>query len=488
MKPNTFIKSEESIVSGSAPPAVSSSLNQYPTVTEMVQIQPLITTLLEMEFPLFEEATQTASRFLNMPICFVGLAAQSTLVLKAAVGLSQLGLMNPLARTRRLPLEDSLVNTVLQQQRSIVLSSIPEQGTHAQSCLVQEYGIQAYIGVPLLTSEGQCLGLIAAMDTNPHGLPAEAIAFIELVARWSTSEYERLQLTKVLATSKSALPSDHAKTNGNSLLDAVRLTLMSQLTQDMRNPLTTIKGMANMLSREIYGPLTPKQREYADIVCSSSQCLLEIANEVLELSSLNAQINSLKPTSVDIDMIGQHVRQMLAPLAQQNGQDIRFTVEPSSRLWTLDKDLVRQLLYHLVFGIIHLSGEGGTIRVHGSERDNTLTLNVWMTHPWLGEGLPSTVAEFYQNLSNAEQEAELLAMLLAKATDEADAQSLSSSLNPTSVESSSKSSADVLRARETLSLLLSRHLTERHGGSLALQGSIESGYRFLIVLPFLKSA
>jgi signal transduction histidine kinase len=46
---------------------------------------------------------------------------------------------------------------------------------------------------------------------------------------------------------------------------------MSQLTQDMRNPLTTITGMASMLSREIYGTLTPKQREYADIVHTSSK-------------------------------------------------------------------------------------------------------------------------------------------------------------------------------------------------------------------------
>lgn len=482
MKPSISLETGGHSLPASTPPLFSSSASQHSISTEMAKTKEVTSALLDTEFPLFEEATQTAARFLGIPICFVGITGHDVLVLKAAIGLSQLGLMNPLARTRRLALGDSLVKSVLATKRSLILPHISDRDSHAQSALVREYGIQSYLGIPLLTSDGTCLGVLAAMDIQARDFSAEAIAFMELLARWSVSEYERQQLSEVLAAprSMSQVPSSNTSSGESSLLDMVRLTLMSQLTQDMRNPLTTITGMANMLSREIYGTLTPKQREYADIVRSSSQYLLEIANEVLELSSLDARIQPLNPTSVDINMVGQQVQRMLSPFAKTKSQEIRLTVEPGSRLWTLDRDVVRQLLYHLLYSIIQASGEGGTLRVHCVERDSSLNVNIWLTHPWLGEGLPGAITLLYQRLNDANYEAELLEMLLVQATGRG--QMLDQVATPIT---ESQQHPEGLPTRETLSLLLSKELIERHDGTLTLQGSVESGYRFIIALPFL---
>ena len=270
MKPSISCESEGHFASTSATPLFPSSHSQHPNAVDTAKMSKVTNALIDTAFPLFEEATQTASRFLGIPICFVGIIGQDALILKAAVGLSRLGLMNPLARTRRLPIDDSLVKTVLERKRSLVLPHISDRDPAAQSALVQEYGIQSYLGIPLLTAEGECLGLLAATGVKPWEFTAEAIAFMELLARWSVSEYERQQLCEMLVASPEPRPMS-APANKEGLLDTVRLTLMSQLTQDMRNPLTTITGMANMLSREIYGTLTPKQREYADIVRDSSK-------------------------------------------------------------------------------------------------------------------------------------------------------------------------------------------------------------------------
>lgn len=468
-----------------APRPVSSNFSPSPSHSAQSVAPQQDTKLANVDFPLFEEATQTAARFLDIPISFVGIITSEALILRAAVGLSQLGLMNPLARTRRLPLQDSLVQAVLSTQRSLVLSEIAAEGTYAQSYLVQEYGIRSYIGIPLLTADGNCLGLLAAMDTQRRSFAPETIAFMELLARWSVSEYERHQLAIALAQPAPATTTtvSSASNSDGALLDAVRLTLMTQLTQDMRNPLTTITGMASMLSREIYGALTPKQREYADIVHTSSQYLLELANEVLELSSLDARMQPLQPTSVDVDMVGQHVERMLAPLLEQKSQELRLTVEPGSRVWTLDRDVVRYLLYHLLFSIVQLSGEGGTLQVHSAERDSSLNISIKMTHPWLGDGIPSAVAELHQKLENATQEMDLLTQLLARATGREE------SIPGRATELHDfETKVEIMQSRETLALLLSRHLIERHGGELSLQGTPEMGYRFVIVLPFLKSA
>lgn len=482
MKPSIPLESGVQSITTTATPLFPTSASQHSTSVEMSKVHSTKTALLDIEFPLFEEATQTAARFLSIPISFVGIEAQDVLVLKAAIGLSQLGLMNPLARTRRLSLDDSLVRTVLETKRSLVLPHISDRDSYAQSTLVREYGIQSYLGIPLLTAEGHCLGVLAAMHVEPREYSPEAIAFMELLARWSVSEYERQQLVETV-NRPSAMSTAAPAATANSLLDTVRLTLMSQLTQDMRNPLTTITGMANMLSREIYGTLTPKQREYADIVRDSSQYLLELANEILELSGLDARIQPLNPTSVDVDMIGQQVQRLLSGYAEQKSLEMHFTVEPGSRLWTLDREVVRQLLYHLLFCIIQLSGDAGTLRVHCTERDSSLNISIWMTHPWLGEGLPNVVAALHERLDCPEDEIELLTALLARATGRAE--------TPPSFPGPSpqfQHHPEILQSREMLSLLLSRHLIERHEGTLTLQGNAESGYRFMITLPFLKAA
>ena len=486
MKPNIFAEVEGHSRPFTLKNALVSKTTHQDSFASWMPNRPqqMAVNLLDIEFPIFEEATQTASRFLNAPICIVGIPSEETLTLKAAIGLSQLGLMNPLARTRRLPLNDKLAHYVLQTQQPLVLPKIADHEPFAQSCLVQAYGIEAYLGVPLITTDGSCLGCLSVMDTAPHDFSSDAIAFIELLARWSVSEYERYILSeKLVAPELMTKNSLEVITPGQkTILDTVRLTLMSQLTQEMRNPLTTITGMANILSREIYGSLTPKQRKYAEIVHNSSQTLLGMANDVLELSSLGTSLQPLNFASVDLEMLGQYVQRNLASIADENNQEISFTVEPSSRLWKLDKDLVRHLLQHLIYSVVKLSGEGGTIRIHASERDECLNITVWHSHPWLGEGLPTAVRELSQFLNEPDQEVELLLAILARVTGHTE----SKPIHPSQDENDTSEGLQetmVLKARETLSLLLSRQLIEHHGGTLNVQSNSGSGDRFLVVLP-----
>lgn len=413
----------------------------------------------------FEEATQTATRFLNLPIAALGLPAGHDLVFKAAVGLSHLGFMNPLARTRRLPLSDGLIQASWGRSPYLLLEDVTSQSDYQGSALVEQYGIKAFMALPLHTSDGQPLGLLMVMDTQPHPFSDQAIAFMEMIARWAVSEYERQTLLQkaAIAPAGPAAVAPHPSSS-LAMLDRVRLDLISQLTQELRPPLTSITGMAGMLSREIYGPLTPKQQEYTDIVSSSSQKLLETVDEIIELGHLNPAQTEANPIPLDIEMVGQQVVNGLANLAKQREQELLLTVEPRSRLWILDRQILKHLLYHLVFCVLHISGEGGTIRIHASQREQGLSLAVWLSNPWLGEGLPNSVVAFQPYLSTQEAASPQL-------------------ISEAMTSSPSATGGDLGRSREVLALILSRHLAESCGGSLTLQGNPEAGYRFVVMLP-----
>lgn len=473
--------------------------------------------LLETDsIPVFEEATQTAAQFLNAPVCWMSVLDRDRLWLKASIGLSKLGLMNPLAKTRRMTREDSFDTHVVDSQQVLALSDAALHPAFSQSALVQQFGIRAYLGAPLVVSGGHCLGTLAILHTEPREFTEKDIQSLELVARWCVSEFERDQAlannpgasaTPVsLSTGQStaALPSA-ADSRSNSALrthrqdDAVsggrvtgqedpsplRLKLVGQLTQQLRAPLTAVLGMAGMLSREIYGPLTDKQREYLEVIQRSGQTLLSLIQEIMDLAALDNDQNGLNLTPVDVELLAQKVLHSLTPMGNQHDLQLQCSVEPGKRVWRLDKDRLRQMLYHLVFSIIQSANDGSVVKIHISRKTAQLQFSLWVSHPWLGEGLPPNNGGESFNVLPVTTHAFSNSLEQSETGGVATVQRL---LGELSAPLNSENFHELLKATsaerpENLRLLLSRHLAEIQGGQLFIQSSAESGYRYIALLP-----
>lgn len=472
--------------------------------------------LLEAQtIPVFEEATQTAAYLLEMPICILGFLDRNRHWFKSAVGLSRLGLMNQLVQERQLPHHESFCTQVVDSNQVLAISDALNDSAYANSILVQRYGIRAYLGAPLIDSAGNCLGAIAVMDLQPRTFTSQQIKFLELMARWSMSEFERNQLLKLQAqgsrgtgenedlypnaqslSSAVCLPPLPLIPTGNPILPPipeassiiqVKLKLLEHLTQELRTPLTSVLGMANVVSREIYGPLTNKQKEYLEIIQDSGRYLLSLVNEVSQLGVLDEGIQALNLTPVDIEMLCQQVLNSLAEVAKRREQQIRLSLEPGrSQIWVLDKEKVRQLVYHLVSSMIQAATSGSMIRIHISHKGEILNLTVSVSHPWLGEGLTPVDPHLSQlpmpDVSTYWEGEKLNSHLLPFAAA-ASVDSLSDTSDSELVHSNNFS-----RSYESLRLLLSRELAELHGGQFSIQGTAESGYRYVVSLPELAAA
>jgi signal transduction histidine kinase len=418
--------------------------------------------------PAFEEALQQAARFLNAPLGWVSVANATTEYLKATYGLSNLGLGNPLAQDRQFPLSDGLSTYVLDSEQPLVVSDTAQLSSLAQLPLVVAHGITAYCAVPLVTSQRQCIGVLTVMDTVPRTFSQRDVSFLAMAARWGMAEYERtLNLTPGGNPWLATLAMER------SPADTVRLHLMGQLVQDLRNPLTVVLGMASMLSREIYGPLTDKQREYTDIMRQSSQTLMSQVDEIVDLGLIGSDPSDLVPTPVDMSSLGQQVMTTLAPLADKLSHTLDLSIEPQENPWILDRRAVKQILYHTVFSLMQLANENSTIRVHASRRGEGLALALWVTNPWLGEGLPSKAVRVLQALGTRPRNSGL-------EEDGAD-------------DSLPKDAAGELLTLDMpphhwLGLLLSLQLAQHHGGQMQLNGNAEVGHRLIVSLPTLNKA
>ena len=470
--------------------------------------------LLEAQtIPVFEEATQTAAHLLDSPICILGVVDHNRHWFKSAVGLSRLGLMNQLAQERQLPRDESLCTHVVESLQILAISDALNEPAFANNFLVQYYGIRAYLGVPLFTAARHCVGAIAVMDLQPRTFNIRDIKFLEIIARWSMSEFERsrqlraqepLHVKEIVATSQRSSHSSSevnvgvrksSSPNPISTIQ-VKLELLGQLTQELRTPLTSVLGMAGVVGREIYGPLTNKQKEYLEIIQHSGRYLLSLVNEISELRTLDESNHTLNLTSVDIEMLSQQAINTLEEAANRREQEIRLSVEPGrSRIWVLDKDKVRQLLYHLVFSVIQVATTGSVIHIRVSHKNEGLNIAISASHPWLGDGLtqvdpyfcqlPNQVVANYSQEESYDSQHQQLESLVSPLMDQPSDLSLSSSGIVASLATSAKlaESNSYSHSRESLRLLLSCHLAELHGGQISIQGTPESGYRYVVILP-----
>jgi signal transduction histidine kinase len=470
--------------------------------------------LLETEtIPVFDEATQTAARFLDVPICFLGLMTQHELLLKSAVGLSRVGLMNQLAQSRQIPRVESFCTYVVDSHQALAINDTANNSLFASSLLVGHYGIRAYLGVPLLTADGECLGTLAVMDWAPRTFTEKDLDFLAVTARWSLSEFERDRLLKLEQTTsilrlpqaydlpKCQISAQKSPELSDSVVstNSIKVKLLTQLTQELRTPLTSVMGMASVLGRQVYGPLTNKQKEYLEIIHRSGQHLVTLVEEIVALGLLDETSKKLQLTSVDIEMLCQQAMNNLYEMAQARQQKIRLTVEPGSRIWLMDKDKVRQMLYYLVFSMIYSAEAGGEIRIHVSRKSKKLKIAVWVSHPWLGEGIPPVYGgvvassipvaikdETSEDLPNSGKfDGDLvLGKSLPALTQLISGASILAAFTLTQELTKTPTDDD---SRESLGLLLSCHLAELHQGQLSVQGSLESGYRYVVSLPQLDS-
>ncbi len=466
--------------------------------------------LLESDsVPVFEEVVQASAHFAQMPVAWLSFADRGNEYLKATFGLSRLGLMNDLVMQRSIDQRDSFGIHVVDSHQPLAITDTLLHPAFAQSLLTQQYGIRSYLGVPLITSKGEYIGVLSVLDTVPREFTVPQIEFLMLTARLGMSDYERSYYQRqaqelarsaqqvtvqdlLQAQIEFAQKSNLAATSSiagtiDETSIPLKYELLAQLTQELRTPLTSVMGMASVLTREIYGPLTLKQREYLDIIHHSGEYLLSLVKEILELSQLDLNEQQFNPVSVDIEMLCQQAIATLEQAANRREQQIRLTVEPGNRIWMLDKEKIRQMLYHLMFSVVQSSNGGSNVHLHVSNKIGALRLTVWVTHPCLEDTLFSREYASEQDskhpLSNdrtlSNEASGNVLMNVASNTS-----SNTALLDAPSLDFPNSPEVGIHEAlQQNLGFLLSRQLVELHGGQIQVQGEFGLGYRYVITLP-----
>jgi signal transduction histidine kinase len=166
--------------------------------------------------------------------------------------------------------------------------------------------------------------------------------------------------------------------------DRLKSTFISHVSYELRTPLNSILGFAQLLASPAFGPLAEKQREYVHDILASGLTLRAIIDDILDLTTIDAgtlELN-LSPVSVRevIEAAANGVRERL----KQNDMTLDVAVEPSIDTFVADGARVTQILYNLLSNAIGFSPSGGKIALN-CRRENSM---VAFTVEDQGVGIP----------------------------------------------------------------------------------------------------
>ncbi len=139
---------------------------------------------------------------------------------------------------------------------------------------------------------------------------------------------------------------------------------LATMSHELRTPLNAILGFSEVMKSELFGPHAVDQyKEYSNDIHASGQHLLNIINEILDLSRIEAGRYELHEEAVDLAATVDDCRHMLDLRARGKSITVRSTLESGlPRLWA-DERAIRQITINLLANAIKFTPQGGEVMV-----------------------------------------------------------------------------------------------------------------------------
>jgi len=179
-------------------------------------------------------------------------------------------------------------------------------------------------------------------------------------------------------------------------VDQLKESFLATVSHELRSPLTSMREAAHLLHEEVAGTLNPKQARLVAIIGESTERLLRLVNQILDLSRLRAGRLPLARRTVDLTQVAERGVNELRPQAAEG--HVAVAVERIGQNFeaAVDEDKLVQVVVNLVANAIRFTPAGGRVTVRAVDAGPEVELHVEDT----GVGIPASalprIFEMYQ--------------------------------------------------------------------------------------------
>ena len=188
-----------------------------------------------------------------------------------------------------------------------------------------------------------------------------------------------IDMTASVSVERALMERNQALSDRNQALsdaEKLRNDFVHHVSYELRSPLTNIIGFIQLLDDPASGPLNAKQREYAGYVMKSSDALLAIINDILDLASIDADAMELSLEEVDIAQTMLAAAEGVQDRLAESSLSLRVATEEEIGSFVADGKRIRQILFNLVSNAIGFSSPGHGIDLAAERRDGEVLFTV----------------------------------------------------------------------------------------------------------------
>jgi PAS domain S-box-containing protein len=273
------------------------------------------------------------------------------------------------------------------------------------------------------------------------GEPLIIRGFFRDITQRSQIEEERDQLLEAERRAAELLAEQNERLRQ---LDQMRHEFVSLVSHQARTPLTLIRGYLELLLDGDAGPLTAQQQRFLGFIAEGSERLLELANDLLFISRVDAGQLKLSLKDVDVVSLAAAAVGALHPIADERSVDLVLEAEEETPPVHVDVYAIRQAIDNLLSNGVKFTPDGGRVTLRVRTRDDSVVLEVADTGIGIPESEQPRLFERFFRASNAATHA---------------------------------------MPGAGLGLAIVKEIADAHGGTLEFESAMGKGTSFRLVLP-----
>ncbi len=152
-------------------------------------------------------------------------------------------------------------------------------------------------------------------------------------------------------------------------LDTLKSAFIANMSHELRTPMNAIIGYTDLLLDEVDGPLNDDQKASLRKVATNARHLLQLINDVLDISKIESGKIDLKPKEVDLRQLIDSIMVTFEPLIAKKGLSFSLEIEQGAEKLYVDEDKTKQILINLISNAVKFTHQGGiTVKARVSER------------------------------------------------------------------------------------------------------------------------
>ncbi|MDK2830508.1 MAG: hypothetical protein PWQ75_260 [Methanolobus sp.] len=151
---------------------------------------------------------------------------------------------------------------------------------------------------------------------------------------------------------------------------------LATMSHELRTPLNSIIGFSDIILDGMAGNLEDKQEHYLQHISQSGRHLLNLINDILDISKIEAGKMELYPEIVDIRTSVSEIVTMTESLASRKNITVDIDMPDDMPLISADKSKIKQIMYNILGNAIKFTDNGGNVHIKLSSDDENVTMSI----------------------------------------------------------------------------------------------------------------